>query len=386
MTAWLALVGSLLAVGQAEASRIVMVGSGLVERDQIHGFLETQLTARWPERGLVFRNLGWTGDTVFGDARAGFETAVEGYQRLLEEVRAAKPTMVIVAYGGVESFDGAAGLERFRQGLEHLLDDLDKIEPEPSVVLLTPPRQEDVGPPLPDPDAHNVDVAKYVEAIQALGPQRGPIVFDLFKDLISERPATEPSGRLTDDGIQLNERGARRFADQVCAAFGVSAPVWRVTIKDGADADGVQVEDLKRNPNGVAFKARSQRLLWPHGTPPTLAVEGLETGTYRLSIDGQAGPSATAAAWAEGVALPRHPDFGQFEKLRATIRAKNELVFHRWRPANSTYLFGFRKHEQGQNAREVPKFDPLIAAQEAEIAKLRAPIVYEFRLEKIETP
>jgi hypothetical protein len=33
------------------------------------------------------------------------------------------------------------------------------------------------------------------------------------------------------------------------------------------------------------------------------------------------------------------------------------LFFHRWRPANWTYLFGFRKHEQGRNAVEIPRFD-----------------------------
>lgn len=57
--------------------------------------------------------------------------------------------------------------------------------------------------------------------------------------------------------------------------------------------------------------------------------------------------------------------------LRSAIQKKNELFFHRWRPANWTYLFGFRKHEQGQNAVEIPKFDPLIAEWEARIAKLR---------------
>lgn len=60
-----------------------------------------------------------------------------------------------------------------------------------------------------------------------------------------------------------------------------------------------------------------------------------------------------------------------YERLRFAIRKKNELFFHRWRPANWTYLFGFRKHEQGQNAVEIPKFDPLIAEWEARIAKLR---------------
>ena len=57
--------------------------------------------------------------------------------------------------------------------------------------------------------------------------------------------------------------------------------------------------------------------------------------------------------------------------LRAAIVKKNELFFHRWRPENWTYLFGFRKHEQGQNAGEIPQFDPLIAEWEARIAKLR---------------
>ena len=51
--------------------------------------------------------------------------------------------------------------------------------------------------------------------------------------------------------------------------------------------------------------------------------------------------------------------------LRSAIRKKNELFFHRWRPENWTYLFGFRKQEQGQNAVEIPQFDPLIAEWEA---------------------
>ena len=61
----------------------------------------------------------------------------------------------------------------------------------------------------------------------------------------------------------------------------------------------------------------------------------------------------------------------EFELLRAAIRKKNELFFHRWRPENWTYLFGFRKQEQGQNAVEIPRFDPLIEEWEKRIAKLR---------------
>ncbi len=57
--------------------------------------------------------------------------------------------------------------------------------------------------------------------------------------------------------------------------------------------------------------------------------------------------------------------------LNSAIRKKNELFFHRWRPENWTYLFGFRKHEQGQNGVEIPRFDPLIADWDKVIAGLR---------------
>ncbi len=57
--------------------------------------------------------------------------------------------------------------------------------------------------------------------------------------------------------------------------------------------------------------------------------------------------------------------------LRAAILKKNDLFFHRWRPANHTYIFGFRKGEQGRNAVEIPKFDPLIAEAEAEIDRIK---------------
>lgn len=60
------------------------------------------------------------------------------------------------------------------------------------------------------------------------------------------------------------------------------------------------------------------------------------------------------------------------EELRQAIIAKNRLFFHRWRPQNETYLFGFRKHEQGRNAVEVAQFDPLVAQAEKQIQALLA--------------
>ena len=60
------------------------------------------------------------------------------------------------------------------------------------------------------------------------------------------------------------------------------------------------------------------------------------------------------------------------ERLRSVILQKNTWWFHRSRPANMAYVFGFRKREQGQNAIEIPKYDALIAEEENNIASLRS--------------
>jgi lysophospholipase L1-like esterase len=64
-------------------------------------------------------------------------------------------------------------------------------------------------------------------------------------------------------------------------------------------------------------------------------------------------------------------DSEKYEKMRTLVRRKNELYFHRWRPQNITYLFGFRKHEQGNNAADIAKFDPFILDLEKQIHELQ---------------
>ncbi|MCW1883587.1 GDSL-type esterase/lipase family protein [Luteolibacter flavescens] len=58
--------------------------------------------------------------------------------------------------------------------------------------------------------------------------------------------------------------------------------------------------------------------------------------------------------------------------LRRAILRKNEWFFHRSRPANMAYIFGFRKAEQGRNAGEILAFDKLVAEEEGRIAEMRS--------------
>lgn len=56
--------------------------------------------------------------------------------------------------------------------------------------------------------------------------------------------------------------------------------------------------------------------------------------------------------------------------LQELVLKKNQLYFYRWRPQNEIYLFGSRKHEQGNNASEVQLFEPLVSEKESAIHAL----------------
>ena len=129
-----------------DGDRVVLVGDTFIERDQRYGFLETILTLQNPDKALVFRNLGWSGDTVEGISRSGFDPPERGFEQLKQQVLAAKPTVVILGYGMADSFAGDAGLPRFDSGLNRLLEVVDRIQAR--VVLLSPIAHEDVGRPL----------------------------------------------------------------------------------------------------------------------------------------------------------------------------------------------------------------------------------------------
>jgi lysophospholipase L1-like esterase len=397
----LALLGGLLALEPARAlgadgfqlrdgDRVVLIGNTLIEREQRHGYWEVALTSHYPDRNIQFRNLGWSGDTVFGEAQAGFGTAADGFRHLQEHVSALKPTVILVGYGANEAFAGEAGLPRFLQGLGTLLDML--AQTKARIVLLAPLRHEDLGRPLPDPAAQNRNLRLYRDALRKVADERGYRFVDLY-ELLGDGAKASPPAPLTDNGIHLTAYGYWRAAAALEEGLGLTPRDWRINFNLEAKApiaQGTKVTKVETSP--LRFQVTDAVLPVPAapkdalagplqpGTERLLRVRGLGPGKYALHIDGIAVAVATAADLAAGVRLTRGPEFDQVERLRQAIIEKNRLYFHRWRPQNVTYLYGFRKHEQGQNAREISQFDPLIAELEAKIAKLRVPAAHQYEI------
>src|SRR5260370_10982113 len=100
-----------------DGDRVILLGNTLIEREQRYGYWETLLTIRYPGRRIQFLNLGWSGDTVFGDARAGFGSTADGFRHLTGHVLTIQPSVILLSYGLNESVAGRAGLPHFLQGL-----------------------------------------------------------------------------------------------------------------------------------------------------------------------------------------------------------------------------------------------------------------------------
>ena len=357
-----------------DGDRVVLVGGTLIEREQRYGYWEAALTSRYPDKNITFRNLGWSGDDVWGDARASFGTRADGFKALIDHVLALKPTVIIMAYGGNESFDGPAGLPQFKDGLNVLLDALAPAKAR--IVLLAPLRMEDLGRPLPDPTAENKNRRLYTDVLRETAKKRD-LTFADMNPYLGDGPKAAP---LTDDGMHLTAAGYWRSAFALEKALGLP-PRGDETIDVNvikADANGdLRIswtpKMLLSSPPPVDSPTRS----WP---APSLTIKNLAAGRYALSIDDKPIGTVTAEQVGGPVGMARGPEYEQAERLRKAIVAKNRLYFYRWRPANETYLFGFRKAEQGQNAIEIPKFDPLIVEKEKAIAKLRIPPTYNIEL------
>ncbi|QEH37799.1 GDSL-like Lipase/Acylhydrolase [Aquisphaera giovannonii] len=369
-----------------DGDRIVLVGDTLVERDQRYGYLETCLTLLNPELDLTFRNLGWSGDTVAGLSRAGFDPPEAGFKALVDQVKAARPTVLIVGYGMADSFDGEAGLPKFAAGMTRFLD---AIDPEKSlrVVLLSPIRHEKLGPPLPDPAEHNRILELYGEVIRKSGGGRDA----RFVDLTAWFEPTGGPWKDTDDGIHLTEAGYLRLAEAVAFQLGQGRKnPWEVELEaDGKPGrtSGVRVLGSKMTGAGIRAEIQDLALPAPSIARPSpevasLRVRDLAPGRYSLRIDGREAFRGGAEELMAGVPLhlDRSADWDRVHALRRAIHEKNQLFFYRWRPQNQTYLFGFRRHEQGNNAVEIPRFDPLVAAKEKEIAGLKQPLTHVFEI------
>lgn len=304
-----------------EDDRVLFLGDTLLEREGTYGYLETRMQEQFPDRHFTVRNLAFSADTPLGWSRCSFDPAAKGFERLKEQLDLVKPTVVFLGYGMAASLQEMTD----RSGDPTLNPDPARYGTEPMSATRF---KRELGQLM---DA-------IVEGNKASGGSGVRFVLlspISHEDLRKLKPGL-PDPAMHNQLLQKYSKSIEELATERSARF--------VSLADLGTSDFLPKSWSRTymTENGIHLTKAGYQVL-------ALGV-GAELWGKRPGSD-ETAPSN--------------------ESLQQAIIRKNDLFFHRWRPANSTYLFGFRKHEQGQNAKEIPEFDPLIAAADAKIDELK---------------
>lgn len=182
---------------------------------------------------------------------------------------------------------------------------------------------------------------------------------------------------------QQLEVGLRRLAGDLSAAncrlaFLLPFPLPGIKTADYAQALDVAVEAIEK----VASESDSP-VIDPRATMKEMGVLAFDEAGLRLSATGGQGLGDFLAAELLGVGPERlargnlatgnqgsRIPLEMRASLASKIADKDAMFFHRYRPMNETYLFLFRKHEQGNNAVETEQFQQLVEQTDEEIWKM----------------
>ncbi|GAB3499994.1 hypothetical protein GCM10027341_24390 [Spirosoma knui] len=369
--------------------RVVFLGNSLMEDDVQFGYLELALTTRFPNRNVTFRNIGWSGDNVFGEARSYVTTPPSPYELLIQQLTNAKPTVVFLAYGGVEAQDGEAGLGRFKQGLNRLMDKIDSLGARTVLVSPIPvllPMSDNVT-------QRNAALESYASAIAQTAAERKKRYVDLFKPI-------QEAGKqavITDDGIHLNETGYYYLATALEKGLGLPARNPGITIdvakKSVESATPTKLLNVDKSGANVRFTVDESYLPLPApkqdgkaiavDNGQKLTITGLKKGFYTLTVDNDEVITASAKQWAEGVTLRQGPSFTRSAELQTLIQKKNELHFFQYRPLNQTYIIGFRSYEQGRHKKGLEEQSYIITWLEGQLAATNQPNPATYQLTQL---
>lgn len=363
--------------------RVVFLGNALIENEQFYNYLEYRLTRHWPDRSITFRNLGWSGDNVFGDARSHYTSPPTSYELLLSQLTDAKPTLVLLAYGSVEAHEGEKGLDRFSQGLNSLMD---KISDLGSEVILLSPIPQFSGPSESFMEKRKKDLQLYASKIEEIAKSKNKRYINLLD------PLAKSGKEIWEDGVHLNEYGYYQLSTWVEKGFGLQESSWNVTLDLASNRLETQLNgkliasDLKNGQLQFSIEPEILPVPVPTGFPnngvngSVFTIKGLKKGYYTLAINDRQQITASAKAWSDGVLITQGGPYDQAEQLRQLLNKKDEVFFFQYRPLNETYIVGFRRYEQGRHLKDLEDFDVVLTWLQGQITAAKKPKLTHYTL------
>ena len=367
--------------------RVVFLGDPWMGGEQQDGYIETMLTSRLEGQKVLFRNLSWTAQSPKDVAKKSLDLLEKESKRLKGPLEVIKPTVVILAYGTDESRNGEAGLERFKKGINNLMDTITNLStPEGVRFLMVTPLTEET-PPVPESEAHarNAQLELYATALRQISSERKARLVDVFEAMRLEH--TRPGlTNWTEDGIHLSPYGYWQIGGVFEWSLKLFPGIARLgiglnnSVRRGAA--GVTAENITRTPSSVQFTGKDEFIFRP--LPPSigggtnanrrdgfpLQFYPMPDGKYTLKIDGEVTAVESGKQWMNAAIIRHGPLYDRVESLRRAIIEKNGLCNGRSGKQDRSHVFGFLKQKLTGNTGLAPVSDPAVAALEQKIFQL----------------
>lgn len=192
---------------------VVLVGGGLADRMQHHGWFETYLQSTKPELQVVVRNHGYTGDRVNHRPRN------EGFLPVDDYLTLSGADVILGMFGYNEAFDDDAfGFNRQLAEWIQTTQGKNYGGATPRIVLVSPTAAEDLGDPnLPSSGELNARLAKVTEAMQDAADEFGAEFIDLFSPTLHRFSMSMAAETI--NGVHLNEAGNRIAGEELVKAL-----------------------------------------------------------------------------------------------------------------------------------------------------------------------
>jgi putative heme-binding domain-containing protein len=293
----------------APGDRVLFMGDGLLEREGSAAALEWRMTRSASGIPFTSRNLSFSADLPTGVSRASFGPAASGMERVREQLELVKPTVAVLGFGM------AASLEEMTYAAK-------------------------------DPNL-NADPTRYGSEFSA---SKFKADLGALMDEIQKASGGKPVRFVLLAPLRHEDLRGQRPGLPDPAAHNALLSGYTTALRELASARGARFVDT-----AAVVQRAGDSPLTDNGIHPS--TKGLEVWAERIAAE---------LGWSGGA------EGGRGSELRKALQRKNELFFHRWRPANHTYIFGFRKREQGRNAVEIEQFDSLLEGADGRIAALRS--------------
>jgi lysophospholipase L1-like esterase len=321
---------------------VLFYGDSITEQRLYTTFVETFVLTRYPHLHLRFVNAGWGGENAPG-GNGGIADV-----RLMRDAIPYKPTVMTVMLGmndgGYVAFDEER-FNRYKAGMEHILEVMKAAFPNLRVTLLEPSPYDDVTQPPQFPGGYNSVLVRYGQYVRDLARGGGMLVADLngpVVEMLKKANTRDPAGakNLIPGRIHPAAGGHLVMAESLLKTWGASpivsaveivAASSQVTRAENSTVTGLTVGQTiswsqldAALPMPVSLRERALPISARRGAATvelaldcsdfmealnrqTLRVLGLQAPRYTLQIDGIEVGSFTRRQLSEGVNLAAMP-------------------------------------------------------------------------------